>query len=125
MRLTIDAFVSLLIIAIGILTFGQLINEHSTINEARNYHTEIVDRLESSHFNDSVVKDVQDEIKQLNQNDDRGYTLTVTDVTNDTDDSNSLTLYDDYKIVKITLNYKVSIPLFGTIDEGVISGYAR
>lgn len=123
MKMTIETFVSMLIIAIGVLVFGQLVNEHAQINEARNYHAEIIDRLESSYFNKSVVNDIKDEIEELNESAGKNYSLYLTETTTTGDDS--VTIYDEYKIIKVKLNFTVSIPLFGVIDEGVISGYAR
>lgn len=122
MKMTIESFVAVLIIAVGVLVFGQLVNEHSQINEARNYHSEIIDRLESSHFNTSVVNDIKSEIRELNEKSGKNYSLYLTETS---DLGNSVTIYDDYKIIKVKLNYTVTIPLFGEIDEGVISGYAR
>lgn len=118
MKLTIEAFVSILVIAIGVLAFGQLVNEHSQINEARNYHSEIVDRLESSHFNAGVINDINNEISQLNSKDNKNYALSLREV-------DDVTVYNGYHIYKVTLTYTVSIPLFGVVDTGVISGYAR
>jgi len=123
MKMTIETFVNVLIIAIGVLVFGQLVNEHSQINEARNYHAEVVDRLETSHFNKSVIEDIQDEIKELNKTG-KNYSIILTETT-PTPSGNSVTIYNDSKIIKIKLYYTVSIPLFGVIDEGVITGYAR
>lgn len=122
MKMTIETFVSVLIIAIGVLVFGQLVNEHAQINEARNYHSEVIDRLESSHFNKSVINDIKAEIKQLNSESGKNYSLYLTEITEDGD---SVTIYDDYTIIRVRLNYTVSIPIFGVIDEGIISGYAR
>lgn len=122
MKMTIETFVSVLIIAIGVLVFGQLVNEHAQINEARNYHSEVIDRLESSHFNKSVINDIKAEIKHLNSESGKNYSLYLTEITEDCD---SVTIYDDYKIIRVRLNYTVSIPIFGVIDEGIISGYAR
>lgn len=122
MKMTIETFVSVLIIAIGVLVFGQLVNEHAQINEARNYHSEVIDRLESSHFNKSVINDIKAEIKHLNSESGKNYSLYLTEITEDGD---SVTIYDDYKIIRVRLNYTVSIPIFGVIDEGIISGYAR
>lgn len=122
MKLTIETFINVLIIAIGVLVFGQLVNEHSQINEARNYHAEIIDRLETSHFNESVIADIKDEIKHLNEEAGKNYAIYLTETTLNGD---TVTLYDDLKVIKVKLNYTVSIPLFGVIDEGVISGYAR
>lgn len=122
MKITIDSFLSILIVAIAVLICGQLINEHSQINEARNYHSEVIDRLETSYFNPSVIADIEDEIKQLNS-EGKGYTISITDVTEDVSEEN--TIYTENRIMRVILNYNVSIPLFGVIDEGVISGYAR
>ena len=122
MKITIDSFLSILIIAVAVLICGQLINEHSQINEARNYHSEIIDRIETSYFNPSVISDIQNEIDELNE-DGKGYTLSLTDVTDEGTDN--VTVYEDNKIMRVILNYNVTIPLFGVIDEGVISGYAK
>lgn len=122
MKMTIETFVSILIIAVGVMIFGQLVNEHSQINEARNYHAEIIDRLESSHFNSSVIADIKDEIKELNEEAGKNFSLYLTEIT---DTGDAVTIYDDYKIYRVRLNYTITIPLFGIIDEGIINGYAR
>lgn len=122
MRTMIDSFLTIIIVALGVLIFSQLVSEHSQVTEARNYYTEIVDRIESSHFNAAVINDIKDEIDEINENDNKGYSITIT---NSTDEDNNVMIYEDRQIVKVTMKYKVSIPLFGTVDEGVISGYAR
>ena len=122
MKMTIETFISILIIAVGVLVFAQLVNEHAQINEARNYHTEIVERLESSHFSKSVIQDIKNEIAELNKEGGKNYSIYITESSPTGD---SVSVYDDYKIVKVKLNYTVSIPVFGVIDEGVIVGYAR
>lgn len=122
MRTMIDSFLTIIIVALGVLIFSQLVSEHSQVTEARNYYTEIVDRIESSHFNAAVIDDIKDEIDEINENDNKGYSITIT---NSTDEDNNVMIYEDRQIVKVTMKYKVSIPLFGTVDEGVISGYAR
>lgn len=122
MKITIDSFLSIIIVAIAVLICGQLINEHAQINEARNYHSEIIDRIETSYFNPSVITDIEREINELNK-EGKGYTLSLVDVTSDASEED--TIYTDNKIMRVILNYNVSIPLFGVIDEGVISGYAK
>lgn len=83
------------------------------VNNARNYHASIIDRLENSDYEEKYINEILSEANA------RGYALTIDNVTD---------IYNrNFYYVK--LEYDVEQKVFGLINkmfdfEGIIEGYA-
>lgn len=109
MKISINSFVAIILITIGVILNGSMIAMHLEITNARRYHTSIINRIESSNFSNAVIN----EVKTQAAND--GYPTTIT----------NLTVYEDKTDLLVSTKYTVSVPILGVVKEGTVEGYAR
>ena len=108
MKQVVETFVTLIIVAFSMVLIACLIGQHTTITEARDYHSVVVSRLESSNF----LADI-DEIKAEAES--KGYVIEIYD----------MTVYEGKKTELVRLTYNIEIPLLGiSFKTGTIEGYA-
>lgn len=113
MRTMIEAFTSIIFISVICVLLVGMIGSYMSVNNARNYHANIIDRLENSDYQDEYIEKIYDEAKKA------GYRITIEDVS--------------YKFNRfcyyVRLDYRTGIEVFDLINkmfkyEGVIEGYA-
>ena len=79
------------------------------INAARDFHSAVIDRIQSSYYSQTVIDSC---VEKANDN---GYVLDIRDVT----------VYQDRKDVLVNLQYDIVIPLINIHFTEEIPGYAR
>ena len=98
-----------ILITVGSLILSVMIAANIQIGNAREFHTNSIDRIQASFYSQSVINDLQNKASE------NGYTLSVTE----------LSVYEDLKDYKVTLTYDVKVPLLGIVKSGTLEGYAR
>lgn len=99
-------FTFFILLALGILSIG------SQINQAYNYHHYVVSQVSNSHFDTTVMANLQ----QNNR-----YQIAYTQHTIDHD----LAMYPSEQLYTIETNYSLSIPIIGYKSHQQISTIAR
>lgn len=113
MRTMIEAFTSIFFISLVCVIFISFISSYMAVNNARNYHANVIDRLENSDYDEMYINEL------LNEAGNKGYGLTITNVSD---------VYDrNFYYVK--LEYETELNVFTLINKmfkykGVIEGYA-
>ena len=79
------------------------------INAARDFHSAVIDRIQSSYYSQTVIDSC---VEKANDN---GYVLDIRDVT----------VYQDRKDVLVNLQYDIVVPLVNIHFTEEILGYAR
>lgn len=79
------------------------------INNAGSFHSQVIHRLESSYYSSEVIKECEESAKEY------GYSLKIEEET----------IYDDRKDIKVSLTYKIHIPLLRINHSETLVGYAR
>lgn len=109
MKSIVPTVITIIGITIITLTASCLITFQLQITAARNFHANCISRIQSSYYNTNVINECKSEAS------DRGYTLTVQDVS----------IYKDRKDVLVKLDYKASMLLFDLEKETSIEGFAK
>lgn len=109
MKETFSFITSTLTLVFIILVASAFITMELTISNARAFHANVIDRVQSSLYSESVMQECREEAVQL------GYKLTFENVT----------IYDERRDVKVTLEYTVPGWLITESQTGVLSAYAR
>lgn len=113
MKIMIEAFTSVFFIAVVSILLVSMISCYISVNNARNYHASVVDRLENSDYQEEYIEELYEEASN------RGYKLKIEDVS----------MTKDRFCYYVSLEYLINIKVFSLIDkmfgyEGVIEGYA-
>lgn len=101
--------IGLLCIIILALFAGTFIDVNLQIQNAREYHSAIIQQIQSSNYNQFVIDSCQESARDL------GYDVTIV----------QSATYDDIADYFVQLDYSISILLFDKALDGVIEGYAR
>lgn len=114
MKIAIEMFSMIIAITIACLLFSSIISSNNQTANARDFYNVVVNRIEDSNCNSTVIEECVEEAK------DNGYELSVNDVT----------MYDENPSRLVTMGYKITIPIFNLFGENyekeaVIEGYAR
>ena len=105
MRLAIELFAMAITITLGCLLLSSMITSGNQVADARDYYNVVVNRIEDSYCNEEENK---------------GYQLSVKDVT----------MYNDNPSKLVVLSYNVTFPILNMFNkdnkkQAVIEGYAR
>lgn len=109
MKSIIPTYIIIIGFALITLVSSCLISFQLQVTTARNFHTNCVNRIQSSYYNTAVTNEC------IQKAADNGYTLTVEDVS----------IYPDRKDVLVTLDYKAVMPFLGVEKEGSIESFAK
>lgn len=114
MKLAIEMFSMIIAITVSCILFSSIISSDNQSADARNFFNVVVNRIEDSNCNSTVVNECISEAEK------RGYCLKVEDAT----------MYSESPSKYITLGYKVNFPVFALFGnnyekQAVIEGYAR
>ena len=114
MRVAIEMFSMIIAITLGCILFASIISSNNQVSDARDFYNVVVNRIEDSNCNSSVISQCVSEAEE------KGYQLNVED----------LTIYNEQPSRLVTLKYSVTIPVFSLFGEkfnkqGVVEGYAR
>lgn len=113
MKTMIEAFTSVFFISVISILLVSMIGSYMSVNNARNYHASIIDRLENSDYQEEFIDDLYAEAS------DKGYSLSIENVTM------NMSRYCYY----VKLEYDTGMNIFSLINKmfdykGVIEGYA-
>ncbi len=100
------AIISLLALSLFSIT---LIDVHFQIQSAREFHSNVVNKIQSSNFNQEVIQSC---ILDANEND---YILHISDTT----------IYKEARDFSVILDYSIHLLLFEDAVNSRIEGYAR
>ena len=109
MKTTISVYIIIVGFALMSLLSASLIAFELQITAARNFHTNCMNRIQSSYHNEEVITDCQNKASAA------GYTLNYKDVT----------VYGDRKSATVELEYTAIMPLLDVEREGTISSFAK
>ena len=114
MKIAIEMFSVVIAITLGCILLASSISSNNQVSDARDFYNVAVNRIEDSNGNEKVIEQCVTEAEG------KGYQLLVED----------LTIYKEQPSKLVTLQYKVTIPLFYLFGDkfqkqGVIEGYAR
>ena len=110
MRLAIELFAMAITITLGCLLLSSMITSGNQVADARDYYNVVVNRIEDSYCNEDVIREC------INEAENKGYQLSVKDVT----------MYNDNPSKLVVLSYNVTFPILNMFNkEAVIEGYAR
>lgn len=101
---------SMITIIVGVLLCVSFVIASVVVNSARTYHSSVIEELEASGFDEVIIQKCIEAAEQDN------YDLTIEEVTSA--ESGSEGFY------KVTLNYKLSAPILGSVHNGELIGYA-
>lgn len=139
MKIIIETFVTVIFVTLSVLLTTQLIESQLAISAAKNFHTNVVQVVEESNFNESVIEECM--IRAL----DEGYTLEVVldytetmqclscnslwesneEINCVTCGSQSIYTVSNKKQGQIILTYGVNLVLLDIEREGMIVANAR
>lgn len=105
MKTIIEHMITMIVLSLMIFVFSGIITVEQQIINARNYHTQAIEKLQN-----------------IGSYDDENYQTYVQSINNEkiTIDVSSDKLYATVKY-----NFDIIVPLLGTIDNNTIIGYAR
>lgn len=109
MKMMIEHALTMILIVVGTLIFAGIIAVNLQISSAKQFHKEVVDRIETSNFSPVTINTCASEAATAE------YTLLVADKS----------VYGYKKSMKVTMYYHVKLPLLGIIKEGILEDYAR
>ena len=109
MKSIIPTTIAIIGIAILALTASCLITFQMQVSGARNFHANCIARIQASYYNPDVIDECKDKAEE------RGYELTVTDVS----------IYEDRKDVLVKLDYTASMLFLGIEQDASIEGFAK
>lgn len=113
MKTMIEAFTSVFFIAVISILLVSMIGSYMSVNNARNYHASIIDRLENSDYQDEFIDELYEEASN------KGYSIEIINVT----------MRMNRHCYYVKLEYDTDMNIFGLINKmfnykGVIEGYA-
>lgn len=109
MKMIFSYWVSFFIWIITLYTISMILICSMQINNAGEFHSQVIHLIESSYYSEDVIKSCIDKANEY------GYSLSVEDET----------IYDERKDVKVVLTYKINIPLLNVSKTDSYIGYAR
>lgn len=109
MKMMIEHALTTILIVVGALIFAGIISVNLQISSAKQFHKEVVDRIETTNFSPVAIGSCVEEANKAD------YTLLVADKS----------VYDYKKSMKVTMFYQIKLPLLGIIKEGMLEDYAR
>ena len=138
MRTVIETFTTVLLISVTVFICACFIGVQLQTNQAKDLHTECVNKIEASDFEPATITACKNEAM------DKGYTLEVdntwtqkktctlcnmtvpsTQTKCPACGSEELANFSRDRIYTVKLKYKIDVPVIGLEREGVINGYAR
>jgi len=102
---------SMITIVVGVLLCVSFVISSVVVNSARTFHTSVITEMEASNFDEVTIQ------KCIKAAEKSSYILDV-EQTIPENGSSTQTFY------KVTLNYRLSAPIFGTVHNGEVVGYA-
>lgn len=114
MKIAVEIFSLVISVTLSCVLFASIISSNNQISDARDFYNVIVNRIEDSDCNESVIQDCVNEAEK------KGYDLKVQD----------LTIYEKHPSRLVVMGYSVVLPIFSLFGddyekEAVIEGYAR
>ncbi len=109
MKVVFSHWVSFFIWIMNIYTISMILIMGMQMNNAGSFHSQVIHRLESSYYSSEVIKQCEVKAKEL------GYSLKIEEET----------IYQDRKDIKVSLTYKIHIPLLMINRSETLVGYAR
>lgn len=114
MKIAVEIFSLVIAITLACILFASIISSNNQICNARDFYNVVINRIEDSDCNESVIQDCISEAYE------KGYELSVED----------LTIYEQHPSRLVVMGYSVSLPVFSLFGdsykkEAVIEGYAR
>ena len=114
MKIAIEMFSTVVVITLACILFSSIISSNNQNMEARDFYNVVVNRIEDSNCNVSVVSMCMQEAKE------KGYDLSIKNVT----------VYQENPSNLVTMKYQVTLPVFSLFGNdnkkgAMIEGYAR
>lgn len=114
MKMAVEIFSLVIAVTLSCVLFASIISSNNQITDARDFYNVVINRIEDSNCNESVIQAC------MNEAEEKGYDLKVQD----------LTIYEEHPSRLVILGYHVVLPVFHLFGddfakEAVIEGYAR
>lgn len=110
MSTVIKSYVAIFLVLLSLITLTGVVDATVQIQNARDYHSAVVNEIENSNHSDAVIE------KCVNEASANGYNLIVTKYESGGDNS---------EITKVTLEYQYTILFLNVASDKQIIGYAR
>ena len=105
MKSIIEHMITMIILTIMIFVFSGIISIEQQIINARNYHTQVIEKIQNiGSYDNDVFKDVSNKLQN---------------------DYLEIKVSTDKLYATVIYKFNIVIPLLGTIDDNTIIGYAR
>lgn len=112
MKMAVPTYLLIIGFTILMLVGSSLILTQAELSAARDLHTNCLVRLQASAYSDEVFNQCQAEVQAMGD----GWSL---------DEPKEVTVFEDRKAEKITLNYRIAIPFLGIIKDAKITSYGK
>lgn len=109
MKSVIPTTLMILGVALIMLTASSVLTFQMQVTGAKNFHSNCIDKIQASYGDETVIN------KCVHEAQENGYTLKVEDQT----------VYENRKIISVSLEYTAKMLLFNIEKNGVYHGYAR
>ncbi len=109
MKMLFSHWVSFFIWVISIYTISMILICSMQIQNAGSFHSQVIHRIESSYYSQEVIEQCADKANEY------GYSLSIEEES----------VYEERKDIKVTLTYKIKVPLLGIDTLNSYVGYAR
>lgn len=113
MSSVIKTYLSIILILVAVFTFAGIISVALDVQNARDYHSSVINEIEISNHSSDVIAACQEDAAN------NGYTLSTVNYPNNSDESSNA------QITKVVLKYSYHIDFLGVASEKEIVGYAR
>ena len=111
MKMLVESFLDIVLISLIVLLGSQFIALNLSIQNARTYHLDMIEQIESSNMNQDVITSCKNQAAAK-------YGTGALTVTN-------CTTYDERESYYVKLKYTIKMPFTGTQRTYCAEGYAR
>lgn len=112
MKSAVSTFVIIIGFTMMILIGSSLILTQTEISAAKEMHTNCLIRLQASAYNADVYEQCAEEVSNMGE----GWEL---------EEPEEVTIFNDRKVNKITMKYKVIVPILNITKNCKITGYGK
>lgn len=110
MKTLFENFIHIILMLFFVLVVSQVVSVNMQILKANQFKENAIDRIEASYFNSQIIEDCKTTAINL------GYEELVVE---------NVTSYADRPIYKVSLKYKIIVPILGINEVSITEGNAR
>ena len=108
MKSIIEHMITMIVLTVMVFVFSGILSIEQQIINARNYHTQVIEKIQAIG---SYEGDVFDTV--------------INKLIDDSNNNLHVEVSDNRLYAKVKYDFKIIVPLLGTIDDNTIEGYAR